>query len=121
MSLQTTGRHVQSDVPETGGAHTGPSDQEPMARVRVRRPRKRGPWRRFKRFVRRHKALSVIFTVALVLLAILVAWLWWLNHQLGDIDRFPLQPGGARPAEVGGAENILLVGVDDPAGKGGLF
>jgi LCP family protein required for cell wall assembly len=121
MSLQTTGRHAQSDVPAPGSAHAGPTDEEPTGRVRVRRSRRRGPWRRFKRFVRRHKALSVIFTVALFLLAILVAWLWWLNHQLGDIDRFPLQPGGARPAKVGGAENILLVGVDDPAGKGGLF
>ena len=31
--------------------------REPTARVRVRRKRKRGPWRRFKHFVRRHKAL----------------------------------------------------------------
>jgi hypothetical protein len=94
---------------------------EPTARVRVRRERKRGPWRRFKHAVRRHKALSIIFVTALVLLAILVAWLLWLNNKLGDIERFPFEPGGDRPAAVGNAENILLIGVDDPAGQGGLF
>jgi LCP family protein required for cell wall assembly len=94
---------------------------EPTARVRVRRERKRGPWRRFKRFVRHHKALAIIFVTALVLLAILVAWLFWLNHKLNDIERFPFNPGGERPAAVGNAENILLIGVDDPAGQGGLF
>src|SRR4051794_21909318 len=120
MSLQTTGRHA-TDVPELGGVHAAAPDGQPEARERVRRSRRRGPWRRLKRFVRRHKALSVIFTVALLLLAIIVAWLWWLNHQLGDIDRFALQPGGDRPAKVGNAENILLIGVDDPAGQGGLF
>jgi LCP family protein required for cell wall assembly len=94
---------------------------EPTARVRVRRERKRGPWRRFKHNVARHKALSIIFVTALVLLAILVAWLLWLNHKLGDIERFPFEPGGDRPAAVGGAQNILLIGVDDPADQGGLF
>jgi LCP family protein required for cell wall assembly len=111
MSLQTTGRHERSPDVEPPG----------LDRVRVRRRRSRGPWPRFKRFVRRHKALTVIFTVALLLLAILVAWLLWLNSRLGDIERFPFEPGGVRPAKVGNTENILLVGVDDPAGKGGLF
>jgi LCP family protein required for cell wall assembly len=87
----------------------------------VRRTRRRGPWRRVKRFVRRHKALSVIFLVALLLLAILVGWLFWLNHKLSDIERFPFEPGGDRPAAVGSAQNILLIGVDDPAEQGGLF
>ena len=108
MDLETPARH-----PETA--------PEPSARVRVRRSRKRGPWRRFKGFVRRHKALSIIFVTALVLLAILIAWLVWLNHKLGDIERFPFEPGGDRPVAVGDAQNILLIGVDDPADQGGLF
>ena len=107
--------------PEAGGAHAAAPELEPTERVRVRRQRKRGPWHRAKRFVREHKALSVIFIVALLLLAILIGWLWWLNHKLGEIDRFPLDVGGNRPAKVGNAENILLIGVDDPEGKGGLF
>jgi len=106
---------------ETGGAHAAHPELETSGRVRVRRERKRGPWRRLKRFVRRHKALSVIFVVALLLLAILIAWLIWLNHKLDDIERFPLDIGGSRPAKVGDAENILLIGVDDPEGQGGLF
>jgi LCP family protein required for cell wall assembly len=110
MDLQTAWRPMET-LPKP----------EPSARVRVRRQRKRGPWRRFKHFVRRHKALSIIFVTALVLLAILVAWLFWLNHKLGDIERFPFEPGGDRPAAVGGAQNILLIGVDDPADQGGLF
>ena len=55
------------------------------------------------------------------LLAILIAWLLWLNHKLGDIERFPFEPGGDRPVAVGEAQNILLIGVDDPADQGGLF
>jgi LCP family protein required for cell wall assembly len=122
MDLQTTGRHEgDTPAPESGGAHAGLSDLEPTARVRVRRQRKRGPWRRFKRFVRRHKALSIIFVTALVLLAILVAWLFWLNQKLNDIERFPFEPGGDRPAAVGSAQNILLIGVDDPTDEGDLF
>ena len=126
MDLQATGRHARDmPVPENGGAHAGLADLPDLdptaAPVRVRRERKRGPWRRFKRFVRRHKALSIIFMTALVLLAILIGWLLWLNHKLDDIDRFPFEPGGQRPAKVGTAENILLIGVDDPDGKGGLF
>jgi len=121
MSLDTPGRHART-LPDPGSEAV---DTDPVVptpeRVRVRRARKRGPWRRFKRFVSRHKALSIIFIVALVLLAILVAWLWWLNHKLDDIDRFPFDVGGDRPAKVGNAENILLIGVDDPEGQGGLF
>ena len=120
MDLQTTGRH-ERDVPVPGGAHAGPSDLEPTAPVRVRRTRRRGPWRRFKRFVRHHKALSVIFLVALVLVALIIGWLLWLNHKLADIERFPFEPGGDRPVAVGSAQNILLIGVDDPADQGGLF
>jgi LCP family protein required for cell wall assembly len=122
MDLQTPGRHARAvPVPEPGGAHAGLSELEPTTRVRVRRSRQRGPWRRFKRFVRHHKALSVIVVVALVLLAIIVGWLLWLDHKLDDIERFPFEPGGTRPAAVGSAQNILLIGVDDPDGEGGLF
>lgn len=122
MDLESPGRHVQvAPSPTPGGAHAAPSDLEPTARVRVRRTRKRGPWRKLKHFVRRHKALSVIVLVAVLLLAIILGWLWWLNTKLGDIDRFPFDVGGDRPAKVGDAENILLIGVDDPAGQGGLF
>jgi len=122
MDVETTGRHAEViPAPAPGGAHAGLSDLEPTRRVRVRRARKRGPWRRFKSFVRRHKALSVIFVVALVLLAIIIGWLIWLNHKLDDIERFPFDVGGDRPAAVGDAQNILLIGVDDPAGEGGLF
>jgi LCP family protein required for cell wall assembly len=109
MDLETARRPTETVAPE------------PAARVRVRRERRRGPWRRFKRNVARHKALSIIFVTALVLLAILIAWLVWLNHKLGDIERFPFEPGGDRPVAVGSAQNILLIGVDDPADQGGLF
>lgn len=120
MDLQDSGRHARIVIePELGTVPGGPTEHD--GRVRVRRARKRGPWRRFKSFVRRHKALSIIFAVALVLLAILIAWLLWLNSKLGDIDRFPFEPGGDRPAKVGNGVNILLIGVDDPDGAGGLF
>ncbi len=120
MDVETTGRHAEA-TSAPGGAHAGPSAPDPAARVRVRRTRKRGPWRRFRSFVRHHKALSTIFIVAVVLLAILIGWLLWLNHKLDDIERFPFEPGGDRPAAVGDAQNILLIGVDDPAGEGGVF
>ncbi len=122
MDVQSPGRHAQVMPSATpGGAHAAPSALEPTTRVRVRRERRRGPWRRLKHVVRRHKALSVIVVVALLLLAILIGWLLWLQTKLDDIDRFPFDVGGDRPAKVGNAENILLIGVDDPAGQGGLF
>ena len=121
MDLELAGRHARELPVVDHGVHAGDGVVGEAERVRVRRERTRGPWRRFKRLVRRHKALSVIVGLALVLLIVLVLWLWWLNHKLGDIDRFPFEPGGDRPAKVGSAENILLIGVDDPAGKGGLF
>ena len=83
MDVETTRRHAET-IPAPELAPTGP--------VRVRRTRKRGPWRRLKRFVRRHKALSIIFVVALLLLAIIIGWLIWLNHKLDDIERFPFEP-----------------------------
>jgi LCP family protein required for cell wall assembly len=122
MDLSTEGRHVRgAPVPESGDVPLPLEEPILPERVRVRRMRKRGPWRRFKRWVRHHKALSVILITALVLLALLIAWLFWLNHKLGDIDRFPFAVGGDRPVAVGNAENILLIGVDDPSGNGGLF
>jgi LCP family protein required for cell wall assembly len=122
MDLQDAGRHARTlPRPDPADLPAGRVPVEQPRRVRVRRARRRGPWRRFKRFVRRHKALSVIVVTALVLLAIIIGWLLWLNTKLGDIDRFPFEPGGDRPAKVGAAQNILLIGVDDPAGHGGLF
>jgi LCP family protein required for cell wall assembly len=119
MDLRTEGRGANHDAVVAPTADPGALPAE-RRRVRSRR-RHRGPWRRFKSFVRRHKALAIIFVTALLLLAILIGWLLWLNTKLGDIERFPFEVGGTRPAKVGNAENILLIGVDDPTGQGGLF
>ena len=119
MSVETRGPH--SATPVDQGPPPAVARVLDVPPVRERRRRKRGPWKRFKSLVRRHKALAVILTTALVLLAILVGWLLWLNSKLSDIERFPFEPGGNRPAKVGSAQNILLIGVDDPAGQGGLF
>jgi LCP family protein required for cell wall assembly len=85
-----------------------------------RRRRKRSGWwhrvtRRPRRFIRKHKALSIIIAIALFLLILLLIWLWILNHKLNGIPRFDVDLGDNRPAATDGT-NILLVGVDD--GKG---
>jgi LCP family protein required for cell wall assembly len=70
------------------------------------------------RFLGRHKALSVLGGLVLVLVVATGAWVVTLNKQLSDIPRFDAgldRPD--RPTRVEGeALNILLVGVDD--GKG---
>ena len=85
-----------------------------------RRRRKQSNWwhrvtRRPRKFIKEHKALSIIIGVALLLLIILLIWLWILNHKLSQIPRFDVDLGDDRPAATDGT-NILLVGVDD--GKG---
>lgn len=96
----TTGRLV---LPDDLGTH------------RVRSSRRRSRRTRFRHWVRTHKALSVLLAAALALLVLVIAWLVYLNSQLGDVDRFNLdldRPG--RPDRVPGAAlNILLLGVDD--------
>src|SRR3546814_205466 len=84
-----------------------------LERVRIRSSRKRSRHTRFKHWVRRHKALSTLIVVALLLLALLIAWLIHLNRQLGEIDRFPLDlDRDGRPAQGIGV-NILRLGLDD--------
>jgi len=68
-----------------------------------------------------HRALTIIVGTALLLLVVFLLWLFYLNKQLDDIRRFPLDVDD-RPARVpGDAVNILLLGADDPDGQGGLF
>jgi LCP family protein required for cell wall assembly len=65
--------------------------------------------------IRRHKALSVLVLIALVLIVAIGAWLVVLNNQIKDIPRFDADFNRSdRPARVQpeGALNILLVGVD---------
>lgn len=66
--------------------------------------------------IRRHKALSVLIAVALVLLVGIGAWLVVLNNQIGDIPRYDskFEERDNRPprTQPEGALNVLLVGVD---------
>jgi LCP family protein required for cell wall assembly len=68
----------------------------------------------------RNTALRVLVGATLVLAVIVGALVFYTNHQLGNIPRFPLdldRPG--RPAATAGdALNILIAGVDDPDGSG---
>lgn len=65
--------------------------------------------------VRRHKALSVLLVLALVLMAGVGSWIWVLNSKIDDIPRFeadfdrPDRPAREQPKD---ALNVLLVGVD---------
>lgn len=69
-------------------------------------------------FFRRHRALTVLGVLVLVLLVAVGGWLVYLNSQLGNITRFDTdldRPG--RPERVpGDAQNILLIGVDKNQG-----
>ena len=67
------------------------------------------------RVVRRHKALSVLVVLALVLLVAIGTWAWVLNNKIDDIPRFDAdfdrqdRPARTQPDD---ALNVLLVGVD---------
>jgi len=65
--------------------------------------------------IRRHKALSVLVALALVLMIGIGSWLALLNNKIDDIPRFKADFNRAdRPARVQPKEalNVLLVGVD---------
>lgn len=68
-----------------------------------------------RRWVKKHKALTVLLGLVALLLALLLLFLWILDRKLDDVPRFPLDHGDSRPA-AGAGQNILVVGVDD--GKG---
>ncbi|MDN5892729.1 MAG: LCP family protein [Nocardioides sp.] len=82
---------------------------------RVRSSRRRSRRTRFKRWLGTHRALTVLVATALSLLVFVVAWLVYLNSQLGDVERFDVELDRPdRPTRVAGeAVNILLLGVDD--------
>jgi LCP family protein required for cell wall assembly len=69
-------------------------------------------------FFRRHKALTVLVVLSLVLAGGVFGWALYLNHELGNVPHFASnldRPG--RPVRVAGeSQNILLVGVDDGHG-----
>ena len=73
-------------------------------------------------FVRRNKALVVLFTILLVPTLVLGGWVLYLNHQVDEVSRFQVdldRPGRpVRPA--GEALTFLYVGVDS-AQAGGSF
>ena len=66
-------------------------------------------------FVRRHKALSVLLALVVVLLIAVGTWIWTLNGKIDDIPRFeadfdrPDRPQREQPKD---ALNLLMVGVD---------
>jgi len=98
-----------ADGPPADRPHDKPSDK----------PRKRSGGKR-RGFFRRHPVLLS----ALVLLGVLVTgtlvFAFYLNAQLGQIDRLELGdiPDDRRPAQVeGDAVNILLAGVDEGDGR----
>ncbi|KAA1421445.1 hypothetical protein F0U44_03915 [Nocardioides humilatus] len=66
--------------------------------------------------IRRHKALSVLIAITLVLFVGIGAWLVVLNNQIGDIPRYDskFEERDNRPPRVQpeGALNVLLIGVD---------
>lgn len=66
-----------------------------------------------RHFIRRHRALSVLVGIAVILLVVLLMWLWLLDRKLDAVPRFDTDLGPDRPAAVGIGTNILLVGVDD--------
>ena len=73
-------------------------------------------------FLRRNKALVVLFTILLVPTLVLGGWVLYLNHQVNEVSRFQVdldRPGRpVRPA--GEALTFLVVGVDT-AQAGGSF
>lgn len=69
-------------------------------------------------FVRRHRALTVLCVLALVLVVGLGTWLAVLNHRFSEVPRFDADLDRAdRPDRVETeAMNVLLIGVDNGGG-----
>lgn len=84
-----------------------------------------GPRRPRRSFVRRHLALTSLLAIVVVIVVIVGGYLWWLNHQLSNIQRFDagIHPAHAAPkAKAGKSDpqpvsdtplNILLLGADN--------
>jgi LCP family protein required for cell wall assembly len=74
-------------------------------------------------FLRRHKVVTALLALLSLLLAAVVGAAFWVNHQLGGIDRYEsgLRPEQrvAKPTEGPAAEavNILLLGADKGTGS----
>lgn len=70
-------------------------------------------------FFRRHKALTVLLALIVVLALVVAGWVFYLNKQLGDVTRFGFdEDRQGRPEKVAGdAVNILMVGVDNEKGN----
>ncbi len=100
FSMRSGDRHHVDNLPEAPA-------QEPTD---VKRRRALVPG-----WVRRHKALTVLCLITLVLAVAVGSWLVVLNNKIGDIPRFEAnfdradRPDRVQPEE---ALNILLVGVD---------
>jgi len=86
------------------------------------RPRQ-SRWRRVRSFPRRHKWLTLLVVLPLVLgggaLAVVASYSGYAYHQLEEIPRFELNVGPdserpLRPADR--TQNILLIGVDEGGG-----
>lgn len=73
-------------------------------------------------FVRRHKVIAALFVLLSLLLAVVVGSAFWVNQQIGQIDRYTsgLRPEQrvAKPTSGPAAEavNILLLGADKGTG-----
>jgi LCP family protein required for cell wall assembly len=83
-------------------------------------PTERAPgWRRGDkklRFFSRHRALVALVALVALLLAGCGGWLYYLNSQLGNVQRVDASPKGHRPPKTEtGALNILLGGSDNGA------
>jgi len=70
-------------------------------------------------FVRRHLALTSLLVILLVIVGTAGGFVWYLNHQLGNIQTFPgavtprTGPDGAVIPDDGHPLNILVLGSDD--------
>jgi LCP family protein required for cell wall assembly len=76
-------------------------------------------WRRAdkkRRFISQHRALVALVALVALLLAGCGGWLYYLNYQLGNVQRVNASPKGHRPPKTQtGALNILLGGSDNGA------
>ncbi|MEP6814295.1 MAG: LCP family protein [Marmoricola sp.] len=71
-----------------------------------------------KGFIRRHKAITALLTVFVLVGASVLAVAFYLNHEIGNIPRIDLNlPAANRPAAPSGkyqqSMNILLAGADN--------
>lgn len=112
MSDEPTTESTATAAPPAGGGGTNEGFIASASRPPAPPTKKRN-------FFRRHLALTSLLVIVLLFIGSAGSFVWYLNHELGNIQTFnveglkPLGGGDGGSSEAGQPLNILMLGSDD--------